>query len=1028
MAFRGLFIGVDRYASSHISWLRCASRDATALHALFSDSFGGKAIRLTDEQATVASVRKQIEDLADAGPDDLVVIAFSGHGTETHELVAFDTDPYDLDATTLSLEELGELCTRIPAGRLLIVLDCCFSGGMGAKALQVEAVARDLSSVESKLDRLSGQGRVILTASSPTQRAWESPKFGHGFLTLHLLEALQGPEEIRQGDRIRVLRLLDYVTQRVADAALQIHHEQQPVVRGTFEGEFTWPIFAPGANYLAAFPDRGQPTATADIGSLAAFGFPEAVLKAWAGEISTLNQLQLDAINEYGILRDQHLVASAPTSSGKTMLGELAAVHGALERRRSLFLLPLKALVNDKLRQFRRVYGPFGVRIVEATGETDDISPLLRGQYDIALLTYEKFSSIILANPYLLEQVGTVVIDEIQMIADESRGANLEFLLTLLRMRRKDGVEPQIIALSAVIGDTNGLERWLGGRLLRRNERPVPLNEGILCSDGSFRYIESGNRQESTEHDFIQPLHGEGKHRDWVIPLVRKLVHEGKQVIVFRETTGETRHGARYLADALGLHSADEVLADLPTGDPSQASAELRALLARGVAFHNSHLAPEEKRVIEEHFRQPDTRLRVIVATTTLAMGINTPAAAVVIVGLEHPGSKPYSVAEYKNLAGRAGRLGFAEHGASYLIATNPTEEHGYWTQYVSADPEDLASRFLAADPRTLIIRVMVAMGQVANNVSAEEVIDFLESSFGVFQIQQAGGSWGWDRNEFQVALGELTQNGLIENQQDGRLSLTALGWLAGESAVEVETLIRAINCLSNMHPQEVTDPALISIAQISVELDDIYFPINKRSTQKEPLHWTRELQMQNVSATVLDHLRQNVADGNQHTVRAKKAVACLYYISGLGMEDIERAVGKFGGAFDGAAGPIRSVSARTCDVLPMVARAAEILHTGLDLQDRLARILVRLDLGIQGAAVDLARYAERALDRSDYHRLCELGLTKRKDLLTAEDAVLFGHLGNDHNKLRSLRDALEKWRVAQPTPTQPPALPQYEP
>jgi len=99
----------------------------------------------------------------------------------------------------------------------------------------------------------------------------------------------------------------------------------------------------------------------------------------------------------------------------------------------------------------------------------------------------------------------------------------------------------------------------------------------------------------------------------------------------FPESTAETRHGANYLADALGLPSAAEALADLPEGDPSQASGYLRQALARGVAFHNSHLSPEERRVIEEHFRRRDTRLRVIVATTTLAMGVNTPASAVVI-------------------------------------------------------------------------------------------------------------------------------------------------------------------------------------------------------------------------------------------------------------------------------------------------------------------------------------------------------------------------------------------------------------
>jgi len=260
-------------------------------------------------------------------------------------------------------------------------------------------------------------------------------------------------------------------------------------------------------------------------------------------------------------------------------------------------------------------------------------------------------------------------------------------------------MEPQVIALSAVIGDTNGLERWLGGRLLRRVERPVPLDEGVVSYDGRFRYFDGDNGQERIAERYIQRLPGEGKHRDWVIPLVRRLIQEGKQIIVFRETTGETRHGAQYLAEALGLPAADDALADLPAGDPSQASGHLRQVLARGVAFHNSHLDREERRVIEEHFRRRDSRLRVIVATTTLAMGVNTPASAVVIVGLEHPGPKPYSVAEYKNLVGRAGRLGYAERGTSYLIATSPHEEHQYWQHYISAAPEDLVSRFLDADP-----------------------------------------------------------------------------------------------------------------------------------------------------------------------------------------------------------------------------------------------------------------------------------------------------------------------------------------
>jgi replicative superfamily II helicase len=61
-------------------------------------------------------------------------------------------------------------------------------------------------------------------------------------------------------------------------------------------------------------------------------------------------------------------------------------------------------------------------------------------------------------------------------------------------------------------------------------------------------------------------------------------------------------------------------------------------------------------------------------------MGVNTRAEAVVVAGLMHPGDVRYSVAEYKNIVGRAGRLGLAERGASYLLATTPSDEHYYWS------------------------------------------------------------------------------------------------------------------------------------------------------------------------------------------------------------------------------------------------------------------------------------------------------------------------------------------------------------
>jgi replicative superfamily II helicase len=831
------------------------------------------------------------------------------------------------------------------------------------------------------------------------------------------------------GGKIPVFRLLQYVTRRVTDDAATIRKVQRPTLRGQVDGEFAWPVFTPGPAYRAAFPGRCARPATADVASLQAHGFPPELLRAWAGSIPSLNQLQLDAINQFGLLQGDHLVVSAPTSSGKTMVGELAALRGVLERKRACFLLPLKALVNDKHRQFARTYQDFGIRVVRATGEiADDIPALMRGQYDVCLLTYEKFASLAVAAPHLLEQLGTVVIDEVQMIADPSRGANLEFLLTLLRMRRQAGVEPQLIALSAVIGDTNGLERWLGARLLRRAERPVPLDEGILLVDGRFRYGDAAGAEHITG-PLITREFRKGSSQDWIIPLVRKLVGEGKQVIVFRETKGEARGCAGYLADALGLHPAQAALDALPRTDPSLASTALREGLRHGVAFHNSDLDRDERLVVEEQFRAPGTALRVIAATTTLAMGVNTPAEAVVVAGLMHPSDQPYSVAEYKNIIGRAGRLGLAVRGTSYLLALNPREEHNAWTRYVNGTPEDLHSRFVAGgeDPRTLILRVLAAARKArVRGVPAADVIDFLEGSFGAFQKRLAAETWSWDRAGLSAALAELEQHLLIEPGESGHYHLTDLGRFAGEAGVQVESIIRLVEAFTPLAPAQISDPVLIAAAQLTVELDEVLVPLNRKSTQKEPQTWFHELARQGIPPTLLAALRRFVKDQHSGTMRAKRTAGCLLWVAPTPMSAIEAALTQHGGAFDGAAGPVRSAASRTADLLPAIARVATFLHHGLELADRVARLLVRLELGVPAGAALLARHAGARLTRGDYQGLVKAGLTTPEAVEAAGEDALLACLGGDEQKARAVRDAAAAVR-AEPSPVPVPILPDYE-
>lgn len=1014
--FRGLFIGIDRYASEDVNWLGCARRDATALHALTLDTLGGDSVLLVDQAATKDAIEGALANLTGCNHDDDVVIAFSGHGTETHQLVCYDTLLDNLSATSVSLEALAEWFERIPAKRLILVLDCCFSGGMGAKVLHVAARPRDLTSVEARLNAIAGEGRLIVTASGAREAAYESAPLGHGFFTYYLLQALEGAEEVRDAGRVSVYRLLEFVTRSVIDAARRVGRPQNPTVKGNISGELLWPVFQRGANFRAAFPERSAAVARQELISLVDFGFPEPLVTAWAGTIPSLNALQVSAINEFGILAGHNLLVSAPTSSGKTMIGELAALRSVLDRRRAIFLMPLKALVSDKKQAFDRTYSAFGVRTIEATGETEDISPLMRGKYDLALLTYEKFAAIALTYPHVLEQVGTIVVDEVQMIADPSRGANLEFLFTLLRMRQRRGVCPQIVALSAVIGDANGFDRWLGARLLRRIERPVPLDEGLLLQDGSFRYLHGDTGAETRTNPLIHRNFGKGSSQDWVIPLAQRLAAEGKQVIVFRETKGEARGCANYLAENLGLPPAKSAIAALPAGDPSRASTDLRNALERGVAFHNADLDREERRAIEESFRVPNATLRVIAATTTLAMGINTPASAVIIVGLEHPGEKPYTVAEYKNLVGRAGRLGMAERGTSYLIALDARTEEHFWRRYVRGVPEDLVSRFISndTDARTLILRVLVATRAAAEvGIAPDEIVEFLEASFGAFQATMRNGQWQWSHDDFERALSDLLRHGLVERLQNGNYGLTPLGRLAGEGLCEVESITRLVDAIRPLAPDVISEPTLITLSQMTVELSDVYFPINAKSTQKEPQAWLGELRSQGVPGDTLSRIRVGTREPSEIVARTKKAVACLLYIGSQSMEEIERILTQFGGAFGGVAGPVRAVSSRTCDVLPTVARVAEIVHPGLDLTDRIGRLLVRLENGIGGAAVDLAKHIDFRLSRADYRRLTAAHLLSADEIEKGDDSQLVRCVAGNQQKMNALRRAPQTmWRA----------------
>jgi hypothetical protein len=334
MALKARFIGVDSYIDPDIPNLSGARRDALALWALFSDSLSDiQAELITASDATANNIRRAItETLGNASEDDELILFYSGHGSQDHRLAAHDTKLADLINSTVSMQEVADLFKQSKAKTVLCILDCCFSGGANAKVLQNSPIPR---SIINPLKALEGKGKVILAASNFDQPSYELPSTGHGILTKALLDTLQG-----QSEKINLLIAMNTIMEIVRVEANRVGVEQTPVLLNNIEGGLILPSLRPGEKYFSFFPETKGIKITNAIADLAKFGFPKSLLQEWSTLFkSGLNDLQLSAINDYHILDGESLFTIAPTSSGKTFIGELAkSIHTRLAQRGTLLI------------------------------------------------------------------------------------------------------------------------------------------------------------------------------------------------------------------------------------------------------------------------------------------------------------------------------------------------------------------------------------------------------------------------------------------------------------------------------------------------------------------------------------------------------------------------------------------------------------------------------------------------------------------------------------------------------------------
>ena len=194
-------------------------------------------------------------------------------------------------------------------------------------------------------------------------------------------------------------------------------------------------------------------------------------------KINELRPAQEKSINA-GLLDYKNLLVCTPTASGKTLIAEIAAMNSILKGiGKAVYIVPLKALATEKYKDFKRKYDHLA-RIIVSIGDRDSADPFI-SKYDFIITTSEKLDSLIRHKAPWLKDVKVVIVDEIHLINDPSRGPTVEILITLLRQLLKD---VQILGLSATIGNPKELAKWLNAKLVEDSWRPVELHKGTYLN------------------------------------------------------------------------------------------------------------------------------------------------------------------------------------------------------------------------------------------------------------------------------------------------------------------------------------------------------------------------------------------------------------------------------------------------------------------------------------------------------------------------------------------------------------------
>ncbi len=448
-----------------------------------------------------------------------------------------------------------------------------------------------------------------------------------------------------------------------------------------------------------------------------------------------LDDFQLEAIR--AINSGNSVVLTAPTGSGKTLIGEFAIYRGLSHDSRVFYTTPLKALSNQKFRDFANQYGDNKVGLL-----TGDIS--INKEAPILVMTTEIFRNMLYGefdefdDP--LENLESVILDECHYMNDPQRGTVWEETIIHCPSRT------QIIALSATIANADQLRNWIEKVhgptvLINSDKRPVPL-DFIFCSVKGLHPLlnNKGNGIHPNCKIWRAP---KGQKTRGKVGRIMQPKSPSIGFVISKLAERNMLPAIYFIFSRRGCDKAIENIKDLTLVSYSEASMISQKLdvylknnqeaikdksqceaLKRGIASHHAGLLPAWKELVEELFQQG--LIKVVFATETLAAGINMPARTTVISSLSkrtEDGHRLLSSSEFLQMSGRAGRRGKDTKG--YVVTLQ--------TRFEGAKE---ASALAISKPNSLESQFTPSYGMVLNllqSYTLEKCKELIKRSFGSF-------------------------------------------------------------------------------------------------------------------------------------------------------------------------------------------------------------------------------------------------------------------------------------------------------